>query len=145
MSLASQYMVPSGVYISENSTNYYLSHWAFWQKQAKKDTVEEWSEHKVKAIFELSPLEIPIWTPHLALSMNFKFLYFLSFFELSAKLGGQLAICCQCWAVIYAPGCVAFSMPTVVVVDFIDGRLVKSCSELNFRPIKLLLIVLFQK
>ena len=43
--------------------------------------MKEWSDHKIKAIFELSTLETPIKTPCLALSMNFIFLDFFIFWS----------------------------------------------------------------
>ena len=66
-----------------------------------QDTVKEYSEHTIKAIFELSTLENPYIVS--LFGLIYEFLFFLFFFELSAQLGGQLAICRELWVVMYAP------------------------------------------
>ena len=48
-----------GAYISENSTHYFLPDWAYLGQESCQNTVKEYSEHKIKAIFELSTLENP--------------------------------------------------------------------------------------
>ena len=49
----------TGAYISENSTHYFLPDWAYLGQESCQNTVKEYSEHKIKAIFELSTLENP--------------------------------------------------------------------------------------
>ena len=49
----------TGAYISENSTHYFLSDWAYLGQESCQNTVNEYSEHKIKVIFELSTLENP--------------------------------------------------------------------------------------
>ena len=49
----------AGVYISENSTHYFLPVWAYVGQESCQNTVKEYPEHKIKAIFELSTLENP--------------------------------------------------------------------------------------
>ena len=51
--------VEAGAYISENSTHYFLPDWAYLGQESCQNTVKEYSEHKIKAIFELSTLENP--------------------------------------------------------------------------------------
>ena len=88
--------VSPGAYISENSTHYFLPDWAYLGQESCQNTVNEYSsEHKIKAIFELSTLE----NTYLWILIFFIFY----FFELSAQLGGQLAICRESWVVMYAP------------------------------------------
>ena len=47
----------TGAYISENSTHYHLPDWAYLGQKSGQNTMKEWSNHKIKAIFELSTLE----------------------------------------------------------------------------------------
>ena len=51
--------IQSGAYISEYSTHYYLPDWAYLGQKSVQNTMKEWSDHKIKAIFELSTLENP--------------------------------------------------------------------------------------
>ena len=48
-----------GAYISKNSTHYYLPDWAYLRQKSGQKTMKDWSDHKIKAIFELSTLENP--------------------------------------------------------------------------------------
>ena len=48
-----------GAYISENSTHYHLPIWAYLGQKSGKNKMKEWSDHKIKPIFELSTLENP--------------------------------------------------------------------------------------
>ena len=48
-----------GAYISKNSTHYFLLDWAYLEQKSGQNTMKEWSDHKIKAIFELSTLENP--------------------------------------------------------------------------------------
>ena len=52
-------LITTGAYISENSTHYFLPDWAYLGQESCQITVKEYSEHKIKAIFELSTLENP--------------------------------------------------------------------------------------
>ena len=61
--------------------------------------MKEYPEHKIKAIFELSTLE----NPYIDSLFGLIYEFFFYFFELSAQLWGQLAICCESWVVMYAP------------------------------------------
>ena len=58
-------------WISEYSTHYYLPHGAYIGQKSGQDTVKEWSEHKIKAIFELSILESPSIDSMFGLSYEF--------------------------------------------------------------------------
>ena len=49
----------AGAYISENSTHHFFPDWAYLGQESCQNTVKEYSEHKIKAIFELSTLENP--------------------------------------------------------------------------------------
>ena len=49
----------AGAYISENSTYHYLPDWAYPGHKSGQNTMKEWSEHKIYAIFELCTLENP--------------------------------------------------------------------------------------
>ena len=49
----------SGAYISENLTHYYLPDWGYLGQKSGQNTMKEWFDHKIKAIFELSALENP--------------------------------------------------------------------------------------
>ena len=93
-------IICTGAYISENSTHYFLPDWAYLGQESCQNTVKEYSEHKIKAIFELSTLENPYIDSLFGLIYEFLIFYF---FELSAQLGGQLAICRESWVVMYAP------------------------------------------
>ena len=67
-------------WISEYSTHYYLPHGAYIGQKSGQNTMKEWSEHKIKAIFNSTSLKAPVETPCLALSMNFNLLNFFFFF-----------------------------------------------------------------
>ena len=60
-----------GAYISENSTHYFLPDWAYLGQESCQNTVKEYSEHKIKAIFELSTLENPYIDPLFGLIYEF--------------------------------------------------------------------------
>ena len=64
----------AGAYISENLTHYYLPDWAYLGQKSGKNTMKEWSEHKIKPIFELSTLENPYIDSLFGLIYEFKFL-----------------------------------------------------------------------
>ena len=51
--------ITPGAYIFKNSTHYFLTDWAYLGQESCQNTVKEYSEHKIKAIFELSTLENP--------------------------------------------------------------------------------------
>ena len=68
----------TGAYVSENSTHYSLPDRAYFKQKSGPNTVNEWSEHRIKAIFELSTLDF------LLVDINFKFYEFFNFLELSA-------------------------------------------------------------
>ena len=53
------YCNKAGAYISENSTYYYLPDWAYLGQKSGQNTMKEWSDLKIKAIFELGTLENP--------------------------------------------------------------------------------------
>ena len=65
--------------------------------------MKEYSEHKIKAIFELSTLENPYIDSLFGLIYEFLIFLIFYFFELSAQSGGQLAICRESWVLMYAP------------------------------------------
>ena len=46
----------SGAYISENSTHHYLRNRAYLEQKPGQNRVKEWSNPKIKAIFELITL-----------------------------------------------------------------------------------------
>ena len=49
----------TGVYIS---TNYYLPDWVYLRQNSGQNTVKEWSEHKIKASFDLNTFVWPsLW------------------------------------------------------------------------------------
>ena len=66
-----------GAYISENSTHYFLPDWAYLGQESCQNTVKEYSEHKIKAIFELSTLENPYIDS--LFGLIYEFLFFLFF------------------------------------------------------------------
>ena len=49
----------AGAYISKNSTHYYFPDWAYLGRKSGQKSMKEWSDHKIKAIFELSTLKNP--------------------------------------------------------------------------------------
>ena len=95
----------SGAYISKNSTHHFLPDWAcLWQKSGQ-NTITEWSEHKINAIFELSTLEKQCMDTLLnLLCMNFNFLTFLNFLSYLPKIaliGGTTRDCGNIRSCIY--------------------------------------------
>ena len=48
-----------GAYISENSTHYYLLDRAYLGQKSGQNTMKDWFDNKIKAIFELSALKNP--------------------------------------------------------------------------------------
>ena len=74
-------LITTGAYISENSTHYFLPDWAYLGQESCQITVKEYSEHKIKAIFELSTHENPYVDS--LFGLIYEFLIFLFFIFLS--------------------------------------------------------------
>ena len=73
----------SGAYISENSTHYYLLDSAYLGRKLGQNTMDELSDHKIKAIFELSTLEKPYIDSLFVLIYEFYIFFNFYFLELS--------------------------------------------------------------
>ena len=62
-----------GPYISENLTHHYLPDWTYLKQKSGPNTMKEWSEHKINAIFEFSTLGNPYIDTLFNLIYDFKF------------------------------------------------------------------------